>query len=139
MSVDPLALAAGILLAAAARARQLATGEAPADYGEALQLAQQGSILTGAQLGFSTVTLGTTPLKLFEAHSSPGRTVVIHNRSTTGQLVRVSVTSDDLLAGGGIELPVSAVLINEPPAPHTGEWWAVASAAGALLVIAEQP
>jgi hypothetical protein len=38
----------------------------------------------------------------------------------------------------GIQLPVNAVLVDDPPITHKGEWWAIADAADTQLLVVER-
>lgn len=123
LTLTLLAIIAALLKGDRREAEQLLNGLTP--------------LLVGAQaqtpeLVWESRQIDTIPRLLYAGSSSPRRRVVIWN-PTTG-VVRVAESRAKLDAGGGGPLPAGAVLIDEPPNPHGGEWWAVGGGPNTIQV-----
>lgn len=128
-----LALVAALLRGDRAQAEQI-MGRLEADgFTPGLEV---GVAANRPQLVWEEREVSTTPRKLFDANPSPRRRVVIMN--TTAGLLRIAHTSAILQGpSGGGEFVSGAILIDEPPDPHGGEWWAVATVTR-IIPVAQQ-
>lgn len=136
---DPLTLALLALVAALLRGDRAQAeeimGRLQAD-GVLTPSLEVGAVIDRPQLVWEAREVSTTPQKLFDANPSPRRRVIIMN--TTPGILRIAHTAT-LLQGpsGGGEFVSGAILIDEPPEPHAGEWWAVATVTQ-VIPVAEQ-
>lgn len=128
-----LALVAALLRGDRAQAEQI-MGRLEADG--FTPLLEVGAVTNTPQLVWEGREVTTTPRKLFDANPSPRRRVIIMN--TTAGILRIADAATLLQApSGGGELTSGAILIDEPPDPHGGEWWAVATVTK-IIPVAQQ-
>lgn len=135
MAIDPASVAAGVIIAALTRAQQLiaeaaANGQA-VDGDQMIAQLEQGLQSGAPQLAFHREALtAATPKKIADANTSPRRRVAIINISTVE--IEFGTKREDL--PGGWPLAPKDAIIDEPPFPHGGEWWAYSAAAVTILV-----
>lgn len=140
MSADPLTLT--LLAMVVALARRIPGGvEAVRGTLGSLTAGLEGSGFEGLEVGPSAAAtqliweqrqLTVTPAKIFDANPSPRRRVVIWNSSVS--TIRLAETQQKVQAGAGGRLLSNGIIIDEPPNPHGGEWWAVADGTATIDV-----
>lgn len=118
---DPLTLTLLAIIAALLKGDR---GQAEQLIGGLTPLLEVGAQAQTPELVWEGRAVSTTPQLLYGRSSSPRRRVVIWN--TTASTLRVANSRAELDGAGGGQLRSGAILIDEPPNPHGGEWWAVA-------------
>jgi len=130
-----LALVAALLRGDRARAEEI-MGRLEAD-GALTPLLEVGAVINRPNLVWEEREVTTTPRKLYDANPSQRRRVIIMN--TTGGILRIAHAAAPLQGpSGGGQLVSGAILIDEPPEPHGGEWWAVATVTQAIPVAQQE-
>lgn len=131
---DPLTLALLALVAALLRGDR---AQAEQMMSQLTPLLEVGAAANTPQLVWEDREVSTTPRKLFDANPSRRRRVIIMN--TTGGILRIAQASGPLQGpSGGGQMVSGAILIDEPPDPHGGEWWAVATVTQAIPVAQQE-
>lgn len=132
---DPLTLALLALVAALLRGDRAQAAQIMGRLEADGVLTPSLEISEGAnqpQLVWETRRVHTEPTKLFELNASPRRRVIIWNTASVS--VRVADAANTIQAGGGGLLEPGAILVDEAPHPHAGEWWARATAEADIVV-----
>lgn len=141
MSVDPLTLTIVAVVAALLRGdRAAATAllnrmDSIGALSPALEPSMPGEAAAAPVLLWEGRIVDVTPTKLYDPNTSPRRRVVIWNSSAV--TIRLAESDAKLRTGAGGPLAPGGIFIDEPPHPHSGEWWAIAPAL-ATIDVAQQ-
>jgi len=84
-------------------------------------------------------TIGTTPVRVLQVKDSRGSLTLIADASNTGTIY-IGYDMPDVANSGdkqGIPLSARDQITEEPPNVFTGEVYAIASAAGQVLIVVE--